>query len=50
MIWSKKNTFPKGKIIQSITNNFNRTMDVGTGIGTNILSISGLMIPPKGAN
>ncbi|MBK8627201.1 MAG: gliding motility-associated C-terminal domain-containing protein [Saprospiraceae bacterium] len=42
-----KDTFPEGTIIQSITNNFTGAIAVGTGIGTNVLSISGLMIPPK---
>lgn len=42
-----KDTFPEGTIIQSITNSFTGTIDAGTGIGTNMISISGLMIPPK---
>ncbi len=48
-----KDTFPEGTIIKSISNSLNGNefvgkIDAGTGIGTNILSISGLLIRAKG--
>jgi hypothetical protein len=42
-----KDTFPVGTFIKSISNRFKGTIDGGTGIGTNILSISSLEIPAK---
>ncbi len=42
-----KDTFPEGTIIKSISNTFTGKVDTGTGIGTNILSISGFLINPK---
>ena len=42
-----KDTFPEGTIIKVISNNFKGQVDAGTGIGKNILSISGLLIPAK---
>jgi uncharacterized repeat protein (TIGR01451 family) len=42
-----KDTFPEGTVIKSVSNSFTGKIDVGTGVGTNILSISNLMIPSK---
>lgn len=42
-----KDTLPEGTMIKSISNTFQGTIDAGTGVGTNILSISGLSIPAK---
>lgn len=42
-----KDTFPEGTIIKSISKTFSGKIDAGTGVGTNILSVSGLLIPAK---
>jgi hypothetical protein len=42
-----KDTLPEGTLIKSISSTFQGTIDAGTGVGTNILSISGLAIPAK---
>jgi uncharacterized repeat protein (TIGR01451 family) len=42
-----KDTFPSGTVIKAVSDTFGGTIDVGTGIGSNILSISGLTIPAK---
>ncbi len=42
-----KDTFPEGTIIKSISNTYSGTIDTGTGVGTNILSISGLSLSAK---
>ena len=43
-----KDTFPEGTSIQSISNTFIGSVDAGTGVGSNILSITGLVVPAKG--
>jgi len=42
-----KDTFPEGTSIQSISNTFIGSVDAGTGVGSNILSITGLVVPAK---
>lgn len=42
-----RDTFPKGMIITEISNSFLGNITAGTGLGTNILEITGLQIPAK---
>jgi len=42
-----KDTFPEGSVIKSVSGTFSGTIAPGTGVGTNVLSVSGLLIPAK---
>lgn len=42
-----RDTFPEGTIIKSISSSFKGNLEFGSGVGTNILSISELFIPAK---